>query len=128
MRAILIAALLGLPGVIFFAYSSSIHSGSFDWRYFAPNYAWCAGILYGAALILAVMRAKFRTWLVALAAGNIALLGFCLWMACLLSRGYRDTEIAWMLLFPFQVFTMAVACVANISLSRASNSQASDVG
>jgi hypothetical protein len=34
-------------------------------------------------------------------------------MASLLARGYKDTEIAWILVFPIQVFIIFVAVMAH---------------
>ncbi|MCE3273138.1 MAG: hypothetical protein K0S57_3535 [Ramlibacter sp.] len=112
MRITVIGLLLALPGLTFFLYSSEI-GNSPQWMYFWPNYAWCAAVLFIAALVLAAKRARFSIWLVSLIAGNLALVGFCVWMASLLARGYKDTEIAWILVFPIQVFIIFVAVMAH---------------
>jgi len=111
MKALAIILLLALPGATFLAYSQFIGNAGFEWRNFLANYAWCSAVLYIFALILIGMRASLRVCLTILGAGNVALIGFCVWMASLLARGYRDTEIAWVLLFPVQASLIAVAAV-----------------
>jgi hypothetical protein len=126
MRALLIAALLGMPGAVFLAYTSVIGDGVPEWTYFWYNYVWCAAVLYAAAFVLRATRAKFRTWVIALIGGNLGLIGFCLWMANFFSKGYRDAEILWALLFPVQVLTIGIACRADTVLRGAWPSETDD--
>jgi hypothetical protein len=118
VRALSVALLLVLPGATFLAYLQFIGATSFEWRLFLLNYAWCSAVLYGCVLILMAFRANFGLWLTTLVAGNAALIGFCVWMASLLARGYRDTEIAWILIFPIQVFIIAFTVLAHRFLRR----------
>lgn len=113
MRVIAIVSLLVLPGPIFLAYSQFIGNTGFEWKHLLANYAWCSAVLYCSALILMGARASVTLWLATLAAGNAALIAFCFWMASLLARGYRDTEIAWVLLFPAQALVIALAVLAH---------------
>lgn len=112
MRAMFVIFLLAFPGVTFLVYVRMLDQASPEWKYFWLNYAWCAAGLFVSVIVLAALRVRFSTWLIALVAGNVALIAFCLWMAYVISRGYRDTEIAWIFPFPFQIVAMAVACSA----------------
>jgi hypothetical protein len=122
VRAVLVIALLALPGVIFLVYSRLTDriywkDGKYGkyayWKYIVGNYAYCSAVLYASAVVLLALRASFAVWVVALLAANAALVGFCAWMAILVAKGSRDLGLAWVfVLFPAQIFIMALALLA----------------
>jgi len=109
VKLLLVALLLALPALQYSVYSSFVGNPDPEPRFFLPNYIWCSALLYAAVPILAATRAAIRRWVLTLLAGNVALAAFCVWMAVLLAAGYRDTSIAWILLFPVQLLAMGVA-------------------
>jgi hypothetical protein len=115
MASILVITLLALPGGIFMGYSRLIDSrpirGGY-WKYILANYVWCSAVLYASAAILLAVHASFTVWVIALSAANAALVGFCVWMAILVVKRYRDIALLWIFLIPGQIGAMAIALLA----------------
>jgi hypothetical protein len=103
-----IISLLFLPAGIFIIYSLFTGARALNFEYVWGNYLWCSAVLYVGIAVLMLVRVSRAIQIQALAWGNAALVGFCLWMASLMARGYVDLAIAWILLFPIQLVAMII--------------------